>query len=389
MSDSALRLAHLVSHPIPYQAPLYRELASRPEVDLTVYFYSDASLRGYHDREYGLEIQWDTPLLDGYRSRFPPSATRKGPYGAPPNCDLLREVFAERYDAIWIHGYAYANAWLAAAAAALRHSRVLIRDDQTLLHGRPWWKAALKEVALRALFSRAYGLYVGKQNRRYFRHYGLADERLFPASHCVDNDFFQRRADELQPQRSELRARFGVQADVPLIVSVAKLIPKKAPLVLIEAFERLRARRPCALLMVGEGSLRPVAEELVERRAIADVHFSGFLNQSEVSAAYAAADVFCLPSVVHETWGLAVNEALNFGLPVVVSDKVGCAADLVRPGWNGFVVPAGEPQPLAEALETLVADEGLRCSFGRRGRELVSEYSIESCADGIIAACLA
>jgi glycosyltransferase involved in cell wall biosynthesis len=92
---------------------------------------------------------------------------------------------------------------------------------------------------------------------------------------------------------------------------------------------------------------------------------------------------------MHETWGLVVNEALNFGLPVVVSDKVGCAADLVRPGWNGLVVPAGEPGPLAEALAQLVVDAERRSTFGAHGAELVRQYSIEACADGIVAACLA
>jgi glycosyltransferase involved in cell wall biosynthesis len=384
----SMRIAHLVSHPIHYQAPLYRELASRPEVDLTVYFYSDASVRGYRDREFGHEVQWDTPLLDGYRSRFLPSAARTGiqsRYGQRPNWDVLGEVLSDGYEALWIHGYAHANAWLATGGAAVRGPRVLIREEQTLLHDRPWYVRALKETALRALFARTYGLYIGEQNRRYFLHYGLDSERLFPARYCVDNEYFRRRAEELRPRRDELRARFGIEGDIPVVLYVAKLIPKKAPLVLLEAFRRLRERHRCALLFVGEGELRPA----IEAAAGPDVHLAGFLNQSELPEAYVAADVFCLPSVLHETWGLVVNEALNFGLPVVVTDKVGCAADLVRPGWNGFVVSAGEPGPLAEALGELVADDDLRAACGARGAELVREYSIAACADGIVDACRA
>ena len=380
-----IRLAHLVSYPIHYQAPLYRELARRPEIDLTVYFYSDASVRGYQDREFGREVRWDTPLLDGYRSRFLPSSVRsaeQGPYGLGPHWDVLREVLTDGYEAVWLHGYAHANAWLGSLGGALSGKRVLIREEQTLLHDRPAHKAVLKEVALRALFAQVYGLYIGEQNRRYFLRYGMPETRLFPARYCVDNAYFRRRAEELAPRRDELRARFGIEDDVPVILFAAKLIPKKAPLVLVEAFRRLRERVPCALLLVGEGELRPE----VEAAAGPDVHLAGFLNQSELPEAYAAADIFCLPSVLHETWGLVVNEALNFGLPVVVSDKVGCAADLVRPGRNGYVVPAGDPAALAGALEELVRDESLRRELGGRGRELVSEYSIEACADGIEAA---
>jgi glycosyltransferase involved in cell wall biosynthesis len=380
-----VRLAHLVSHPIHNQAPLYRELAARPGIDLTVYFYSDASVRGYRDREFGREVRWDTPLLDGYYSRFLPSAARtriQGRYGAAPNWDVLHEVLAERFDALWIHGYAHLNTWLAAAAGPLRGSRILLREEQTLLHDRPAHTTALKEIALRALFSRVYGLYIGEQNRRYLLRFGLDEQRLFPARYCVDNDYFRRRADELAPRRDELRALLGIEPGVPVILFAAKLIPKKAPFVLLDAFRRVRDRVPCALLVAGEGELRAD----LEAAAGPGVHFAGFLNQTELPRAYAAADVFCLPSVEHETWGLVVNEALNFGLPVVVSDKVGCAADLVRPGWNGFVVPAGEPEPLADALETLVADEALRSELGNHGRGLVREYSIEACADGIVAA---
>ena len=78
---------------------------------------------------------------------------------------------------------------------------------------------------------------------------------------------------------------------------------------------------------------------------------------------------------------------MNFGLPVVVSDKVGCAEDLVRPGWNGFVFPAGDAAALADALRPLVGDGERRAKFGARSHELVDRYSLEACADGVIAAC--
>lgn len=387
-----MRVAHLVSHPIPYQAPLYRELARRPELDLTVYFYSDASVRGYHDREFGREVRWNAPLLEGYHSRFLPSAARTGVqmrYGEAPNWDVLQELVAQRYDRIWIHGYAHANTWLATGAGRLGGARILIREEQTLLHERPWYRAALKEVALRALFSSTYGLYIGEQNRRYLRRFGLPEERLFAARYCVDNEFFRARARELRPQRQELRAQFGIDNDAPVILYVGKLIPKKAPLVLLDAFDLVRQRTPCSLVLVGEGDLRPALEQRIRSRAIPDVHLAGFLDQHEIANAYAAADVFCLPSTLNETWGLVVNEALNFELPVVVSDKVGSAADLVRDGQNGFVTPAGDAARLAEALELLVRDEELRGSFGSRGAELVADYSVEACADGIVAACRA
>jgi glycosyltransferase involved in cell wall biosynthesis len=385
-----VRVAHLVSHPIQYFAPLYRELAARPEVDLTVYFYSDATAGEFHDAGFGRALTWDTPLLDGYRYRLLPSASRtdiSGKFIKNPNWDIIREVMSGGYDVAWVHGYAHLTTWLAAAAARSRGTRLLIRDEQTLLHGRPPHKRALKEVALRALYSQASALYIGGQNRRYLRHYGMPAERLYPARYCVDNDFFRAQAAELAPRRGELRRSFGITDDAPVVLFAGKLIEKKQPQMLIEAFARVRAAQPCWLLVAGDGPLRPEIEAAIAQMSVPNVRLAGFLNQSELPAAYVAADVFVLPSKMHETWGLVVNEAMNFGLPVVVSDKVGCGEDLVERGGNGFIVRHDSVPELADAIGALVADGGMRARFGARSRRIIERYSIQACADGIVAAC--
>jgi glycosyltransferase involved in cell wall biosynthesis len=185
-----------------------------------------------------------------------------------------------------------------------------------------------------------------------------------------------------------IRAGFGITDDAPVVLFCGKLIEKKQPLTLVEAYARVRQEHPCWLLLVGDGAERAAIQDRVTRRQIPGVRMAGFLNQSELPAAYMAADLLVLPSAWHETWGLVVNEAMNFGLPIVVSDRVGCAEDLVRPAWNGFVVPHREVAALAEAIETLVASAERRAEFGQRSLGLVDEYSVERCADGIIAACL-
>ncbi len=391
MSARPPRVAHLVSHPIPYFAPLYRELASRPEIDLTVYFYSDATAREFADPGFGRSVAWDTPLFDGYRHRFMPSAARTDVstrMTKRPNWDIVREIVSGRYDVLWVHGYAHMTTWLAVAAARVRGMRVMIRDEQTLLHTRPLVKRLLKSLALRALYSHTSALYIGEQNRRCFRRYGMPESRMFAAPYCVDNAYFQTQARALVARRDELRARFGIADDAPVVLFSGKLIEKKQPLLLIEAFARVRRTRRCALLIVGDGPLRAAAEEHVARLSVPDVHFAGFLNQNEISQAYAAADLFVLPSQLHETWGLVINEAMNFGLPVIVSDKVGCAADLVHEGQNGFVVPHNSVERLTAAIETLVADPAKRVQFGEESRRIISEYSIEAAADGIVTACV-
>ena len=386
-----VRVAHLVSHPIQYYVPLYRELASRREIDLTVYYYSVASVGEFYDPGFGRVVRWDTPLLGGYRSRVCPSATH-AEVGAGwrrwPNWDVAREVANGRYDVVWLHGYNHPTSLLSALVARLVGARLLIREDQTLLHPRSWRRELAKTVVLRALFSQATGLYVGQENRRYFARYGMPAERLVATPHCVDNRMFRARAAELARDRPAVRARLGITDGAPVVLFCGKLTERKQPLAVLEAYERVRRQRPCWLLMAGDGFQRASIEQRVRDRRIPGVLMAGFLNQSELPAAYTAADMLVLPSSSHETWGLVVNEAMNFALPLVVSDKVGCASDLVRPGWNGLVVPHQDVDGLADAIGTLVADPETRARFGQRSRELVDQYSIERCAAGIVDACM-
>lgn len=382
-----IKLAHLVSHPIQYFAPLYRELARRREVDLTVFFYSDVSMREFHDFEFGLKIEWDVPLLDGYRYVFCPSARNTPIDGSPlarRNLDIVREL--HRFDVIWAQGYAHLTAWMAFLATRWWRKEFIVRDDPTLIYKRSALRRAAKAAFLPFLFRNSWGLYVGKENRRYCEHYRMRRDRMFPARHAVDNSFFMSAAHRLKDKKTQLRSAFGLRRDLPVVLFCGKLIEKKRPLVLAEAFRRVRQRTPCSLLLVGDGSLRPDIEHALS--GVPDVAFAGFMNQTEIPMAYSAADLLVLPSVGSETWGLTVNEAMCFGLPIIVSDQVGCAADLVDHGRNGFVVPHDDIDAFSTVIEALVVDPDKRAGFGTQSLEIVKNYSIEACADGIVAACM-
>ena len=376
-----VRLLHYVETPVQYFAPLYRELARRPEIDLTVAFRTDRGAGDFLDREFGRQVRWDVPILDGYRHWF-----LSGPLRAR-SVQVARAVLAGRYDAVWIHGYSSRGAWVVVAACALRRVPALLRDDATLLRRRALWRRAVKAAVLPVLFRFVRGLCTGIESRRWFERYGVRGRRLFLARHSVDNAFFQRHADALAGTRADARRSFGLPPDQPVVLLCGKLIPVKDPFLLLRAFAEVRRRATCSLLYAGDGPLRAEVEAAAVRLGIPDVRVSGFLNQSEVPRAYAAADVLVLCSE-RETWGLAVNEAMNFGLPVVVSDRVGCAADLVVDGENGRVVPAGCAACLAAALQELVCDPERRRSWGARSREIVEAYDVGRTADDVVSAVL-
>jgi glycosyltransferase involved in cell wall biosynthesis len=383
-----VRIAHLVSHPVQYLAPIYRQISKSPDVDFTVYFYSDTSLGTHFDADFATAFQWSTPLLGGYKHRLLPSSKGK-PINhafAWPNWDLLAEIVRQKYDVIWINSYIGTNALLARIAALFAGTPVFFRDDTNLLTPRPLWKRALKNLLLRNFLRGAWALYVGEQSRQYWQSYGLPTRRLFFAPHCVDNEYWSGKARELIPKRALIRRTFGIGDGAPVVLFCGKFIPKKQPLMLLSAFAIVRKEMPCWLLMAGDGPLRMQVERQIHESKVEGALLPGFLNQNELPFAYAAADVFVLPSAFHETWGLVVNEAMNFSLPIVVSDQVGCTKDLVKNGWNGFSFAHDDEQQLVSCLRQLIGDAAMRKEFGANSAKLVAGYSVEACADGIVRA---
>jgi glycosyltransferase involved in cell wall biosynthesis len=385
-----IRVAHLVSHPIQYFVPLYRALAQRPEIDLVVYFFSVASLQQHAEPGFGRAVMWDVPLVGGYRHMLCGDASTRPISTRPdwkPNWGILKDLFRQSYDVIWLHGYANGNAWLATALGRLLGTPVLLREEQNMLTPRSPRNLRAKRLILPLLFRNVSGLYIGVSNRAFFQRYGM--KKTFPVLYGVDNDFFQHWHDELAPLRTDIRSRFGVFDSEPVVLFTGKFVDKKKPQLLLEAFRAVRRDLKCHLLLVGDGPLRAQLERQVQEHAINDVHFAGFLNQTEMPSAYVAADMFVLPSAYHETWGLVVNEAMNFSLPVIVSDRVGCAADLVREGMNGFVFQSGDVEGLADAIRKLILSQDLRASFARKSKEIIADYSISAICEQTVQACLA
>jgi glycosyltransferase involved in cell wall biosynthesis len=384
-----VRVAHLVSHPIQYFATLYRTLARRPEIDLEVLFCAGKSLGEHFDSGFGRQITWDVPLVDGYKYHLSEPARNRYPssgFDWRVDWSIIRQLARGRYDVIWMHGRMSLHAWFAMLYGRVTGTPVFLRDDQTLLTPRSLLKRILKRIILPMLYRHVIGLPVGKWNKEFFEHYGTG--QVYPVCYAVENRDLQARHRELNSTRADLRAAFNVAGHEPLILFCGKIIGSKQPSLLLEAFAKVREQTRCSLVFVGDGELRAALEEQVRTGSIPDVHFAGFMNQTELPKAYASADLLVLPSKCGETWGMVVNEAMNFGLPIIVSDRVGCAGDLVCNGVNGLVFEAGNLEALVTCLGALVRSTELRNAYGRNSLKAVSGYSLERSASQVIDAFL-
>lgn len=392
----AVRLAIFTSHPIQYQAPLFRALARTGRVHPTVYFGSRHGLDESLDTGFGASFRWDVPLLDGYEHVFLTNVARH------PNVSAFRGVriaTAEKtlaegeHDAVLVLGWqTLAHVQVARAANALGLPLIL-RGESTLerspgdgmrgLARRALWLPARSRIYRSAFAQVDAFLVIGSRNRAYYRSFGVPDEKLFWAPYGVDNDWFTLAGATRYAARARIRARLGVGDDTVVFASSAKLIERKRPFDLLDAVARLRENGLDAhALFIGDGEERRSIEQRAVERGIADhVSITGFINQAELPAWYASSDALVLPSDSRETWGLVVNEAMAAGLPVVVSDAAGCAPDVVRPGENGFTYPCGDVGALADRLERLVSlGSAGRAQFGERAREVVHEFGVEAVA---------
>lgn len=380
------RLAILVTHPVQYYYRLYQDLARHPGIEPVVYYCWKGSVdKPYYDPTFQAEIKWDLPLLSGYRHRF-----LKNLYGRPfppaggfLNPGIVPSLIAGRFDALFVWGYNYLTAWLAFLAAWASRTPVFLGGNAAPRPGRPLPVRVLKRAVLRPLLGRAAAVMSEcAKNAEYFVACGADPGKVFWNPAAVDNEFFQARARELSGRKEALRAGLGLPPDLPVILFVGRLDPRKRPLDLLEAYRRLGGPPEASLVFVGEGAQRKELESLAARHRLPGVVITGFRNQTELPRFLAAGDVFVLPSE-YDPSPRALNEAMNFALPAVVSDGVGTAGDLLVDGKNGFVCPVGDSGALASRLRKLLGDPGLRNEMGERARETVSRWNYREGVEAI------
>jgi len=370
------RVAVLSELPTPYRWPVFERLLDRPEIDLRVFYCA----RGEKDREWAFDFRPDE------RVRFLPVTTVSFSGARTIHYHLNPTVFGElargRFDLVVFPGYAMFASQFGALWCRATGTPYAIFSETTHLGRRGGAVRTVKGLLLPQIIGRASAwLATGTLSREYMVSYGAREEAVFFFPNSPDVGFFRGGATMTGGERARERARHGA-GDEPVVLFVARLIGVKRCDLLIDAVARLRERgREVALWIAGDGAER----DDLERRAAGRATFLGNVATADLPRLYGAADVFVLPSD-HEPWGAVVSEAMACGLPVVVSDHVGSAPDLVTDGDNGAVFPRGDAYALAGALDRVLADSDRRRRMGARSAERIEGFTHGKCVEAFLGA---
>lgn len=384
-------LIYFISHPIQYFSPLFKVLSK--EMSLEIFYYSDVSIKGNRDIGFGTEVKWDIPLLEGYQYKFVPNWRAPRPmdnqFWDVFNPGVIKELWKAPQKIVIVNGWSYSSNWLVIIFGKLFGKKIWMRSEspynQEIKKNRKVLlvkKIILKYILFTLFIDKA--LFIGSQNKKFYNYYGIKDEgRFIFTPYAVDNDHFKSEYKKNKNNKDALKAELGMPVGKKIILYSGKYIKKKRPMDLLIAFHELE-RNHYVLVFVGDGELRGEMENYISENNMQDVFLTGFINQSEISKYYSIADLFVMCSGAGETWGLSVNEAMNFELPVIVSKTCGCCEDLVTEGVNGFGFDEGNVEMLSQKMRIILDDEKLAEKMGREGARIIQDYSITTIVNNLL-----
>lgn len=375
------KLAIVTTHPIQYYAPVFKLLAAKCNL-MVFYTWGETAQNERLDQEFKKVFKWDIPLLDGYPYIFLENVAKdKGShhFKGINNPTIINEIKKFNPDALLVYGWAYQS-----HLKVLRHFKgkiqVWFRGDSTNLNTNGWLKALIRKTFLKWVYQHVdIAFYVGSANKAYYEKHGLTNQKLIFAPHAIDNHRFAALPSK---GYTDLRKTLNITTKDILVLFAGKLDHKKNPSLLLKAFADIDMPN-AHLLFVGNGSLEEELKDRVKNEMIKNVHFISFQNQSQMPIIYQACDIYCLPSV-SETWGLAVNEAMAARKAILVSNKVGCAVDLVINGENGFIFKSADLTDLKEKLLVLLKNKQLTAEMGVISSKIIENWTMQQQADTII-----
>lgn len=383
--DSPVDVLLVASHPVQYAAPIYRQYALDPRVDITVAYCSMQGAELGRDHEFGRDLLWDIPLLDGYRWKSLRNISLRpklsGFFGLV-NPGLWSLIRKGDFEVVVCFGYSALSFWIAALAAK-RFDRSLVWTNDAPTLDRPHvgrLRRRVKRLVVRIIYRIADGaLAPTTSSAKLFRELGIPEDRVFLSPFAMDVDRFDAG------RAVDWRATLGLSEEDFVVLFVGKLIARKRAADAILACSRVEG---CHLVLAGDGDQRDQLERLAADVAPNRVHFPGLVNQSDLPNLYASSDALVVCSD-YDPGPIVVMEAMSSGRPVVASSAIGAIGDVVRDGETGLVYRCGDVDQMTVKLEWLRVNEESRLAMGARARARMKQWGPDQNREAFVKACRA
>ena len=368
-----VKVAFIISHPIQYYVPILTGLVERGNIDLKVFYtWGEQSINKF-DPGFNRVVEWDVPLLEGYSYEFL-NNTAQDPgthhFNGIVNPDIIQRIEEYNPDKIVVFGWSFKS-----HLSVLKYFKgkvpIYFRGDSHLLTKQSSFKNLIRRLYLNWIYRNVdYPIAVGSNNKEYYKWVGFKEENIFFAPHAINESRFVVYTDELKRKVADFKSELKIPEQHIVFLYTGKFEYRKNLQTLIQAKLNLKDQ-PCTLLMVGNGP----DEEMLKNMASTDpnIRFVGFMNQSQMPMIYRSADVFVLPSV-SETWGLGINEAMNCGLAIIASDKVGSAVDLITN--NGYIFEAVNSDMLSVKMKELIQHNNILMEMKEKSIINIKDWSI-------------
>ncbi len=386
------RLAIVVSHPIQHFVHFYRAIAALEQLNVKVFFCSRLGLDRYFDRDMNTSIKWAGDMTAGFDHEFLPEAREIKTTGfrAINNPSLGAALNTFRPDAVLVYGYAQVTQLRALAWCRANRVPTLMMTDTNAVTKRQYLKKILRKSVLMPLLGRVSAfLTVGDQNEVALAAVGVPKAKMYRSPFTIDEKKYRQVFSERQEKRNKIRQLLDIPPSAFVGITVGKLIPRKCTQDAVEAFvlaaKKIGERRRIHLLICGDGPDREVIERLVEAGAPATL--AGFINVDVLPDYFAAADVL-IHAASRDAHPLICSEAASVGLPMIISDLVGCIGptDIARRDENAMVYKCGDVTALASKIVQLANDDSQLRKMSESSKRIFEECDLEASVNGLLGA---
>jgi glycosyltransferase involved in cell wall biosynthesis len=381
------KLAIVDRHPVGYKVGIWKTLEAKNNINFDVIFLDNIGLKEYYDNEFKLyRKSEDNDDIKGYKHKLLKNHSIWNTYSgflSRINLELIPEILKNNYHIFLIHGYDNFSMWLTLLLSKLIGKKIIWRGEAVFQgnENNNTLKNKIKKIILNFFFNRCdVVMYSCTGNKDYLKFYGVDEKKLFPIPCAVDNTFFLKEKERLKDSLISIREELSIPIDDFVILFSARFTTRKRPFDLLNAINKIEHSN-ITILFVGDGLEKKNMEAYVENTDI-KANFVGFQNRSTITKFYAISDLGIVISD-YDPSPKAMNEIMNFNMPIITTNVVGTAYDLVEDGKNGFIVNVGDVEQISKKIDYLNKNRDISKNMGNKSLDIVSNWNYDKDVEGI------